>query len=158
MQKKTVKTKFNFVDFIIIALIVSLLAAGAYKLFFVNRGLTEQNGLIEYKVLVENVRFPTVEGIIEGQPIREVQTNIVMGTVIKKEVSPYKQAVPTLDGRVVLAEVPEKYNVIITIGSPAIVTENNIMIGNKEIKIGGPISIKSNIFSVTGIFYGVTVK
>ncbi|OPX88055.1 MAG: hypothetical protein A4E53_02212 [Pelotomaculum sp. PtaB.Bin104] len=158
MQKKTVKTKFNFVDFIIIALIVSLLAAGAYKLFFVNRGLTEQNGLIEYKVLVENVRFPTVEGIIEGQPIREVQTNIVMGTVIKKEVSPYKQTVPTLDGRVVLAEVPEKYNVIITIGSPAIVTENNIMIGNKEIKIGGPISIKSNIFSVTGIFYGVTVK
>lgn len=158
MRKNTGKTRFNFVDFIIIALLVALLAAGAYKLFFVNRNLAEQNGFIEYQVLIEKVRMPTVEGIIEGQPVREVQTNIGMGTIIKKEVSPYQEAVPTLDGKIVLADVPEKYNVIITIGSPAIVTDNNIMIGNKEIKIGGPISIKSNIFSVTGIFYGVTVK
>ncbi|MDD3654591.1 MAG: DUF4330 domain-containing protein [Desulfotomaculaceae bacterium] len=158
MRKNTGKAKFNFVDFIIIALIVAVVAAGAYKLFFVNRNLAEQNGLIEYQVFIEKVRMPTVEGIIEGQPVRDVQTNIAMGEVISKEVSPYQEAVPTLDGRVVMADVPERYNVIITVASPAIVTDNNIMIGNKEIKIGGPISIKSNIFSVTGIFYGVTVK
>lgn len=158
MRKNTGKVKFNFVDFIIITLLVALLAAGAYKLFFVNRGLAEQNGFIEYDVFIEKVRMPTVEGIIKGQPVRDVQTNIEMGTIIKKEVSPYQEAVPTLDGRIVMADVPEKYNVIITIGSPAIITENNIMIGNKEIKTGGPISIKSNIFSVTGIFYGITIK
>jgi len=158
MHKKTNKIKFNFVDIIIITLILALVTAGVYKLFFVNRGLAKQNSMIEYKVLVENVRTPTVESIKDGQTVRDVQTNIVMGTITGKEISPYKQAVPTLDGRVVQADVPEKYNVIITVSSPAIVTDNNIMIGNKEIKIGAPVSIKSNIFSVTGIIYGVTVK
>ncbi|OPY56457.1 MAG: hypothetical protein A4E55_02096 [Pelotomaculum sp. PtaU1.Bin035] len=158
MRKKTDKVRFNFVDVVIIGLVLVLLAAGAYKLFIVNRNLGRQNGLIEYKVLVENIRMPTVDSIIEGQEVKDVQTNIAMGTIVNKEISSYKQAVPTLDGRVVQAEVPEKYNAVITIRSPAIVTENNITIGNKEIKTGGPISIKSNIFSVTGIFYGVTVK
>jgi len=158
MSKNTGKLKFNFIDIIIITLILALLAAGVYKLFFVNRGLARQNSLIEYRVLVENVRIPTVEAIRDGQTVRDVQTNIVLGTITGKEISPYKQAVPTLDGRVVQADVPEKYNVIITISSPAIVTDNNIMIGNKEIKIGAPVSIKSNIFSVTGIIYGATVK
>ncbi|MDF9406954.1 MAG: hypothetical protein A4E52_00871 [Pelotomaculum sp. PtaB.Bin013] len=158
MHKKQEKVKFNFVDIIIIGLILALLAAGVYKLLIVNRALALQNSHIEFKVFVENVRIPTVESIKEGQAVKDVQTNIPLGTVKSKEVSPYKQAVPTLDGRVVQADVPEKYNVIITIESPAIVTDNSIMIGNKEIKIGAQISVKSNVFSVNGTIYGATVK
>lgn len=155
MQKKG---RFNFVDVIIIGLILALVAAGSYKLFFVNKGLAAQNGVIEFKVLVEKVRIPTVEGLKEGHTVRDVQSNIVLGTVAGYEVSPYKQAVPTLDGRVVLADVPEQYTVLVTVRSPAIVTDNNITIGNKEIKTGAPISIKTNVVSTTGIVYGVTVK
>lgn len=158
MQKKGDKLRFNFVDFVIIGLVIVLLAAGTYKLFFINKGLAMQNGVIEYKILIENIRTPTVESMKEGQTVKDVQSNIVIGTIVNKEISPYKQAVPTLDGRVVQAEVPEKYNVIVTIRSPAIVTDNNITIGNKEIKIGATISIKSNIVSVNGIIYGVTIK
>ncbi|MDD2443489.1 MAG: DUF4330 domain-containing protein [Desulfotomaculaceae bacterium] len=158
MKNKTSKAKFNFVDVFIIGLILALIAAGTYKLFFVNRGLAAQNGNIEFSVLVEKVRQPTVEGYKEGQIVRDVQTNIVLGKVIHNQPSPYKQAVPTLDGRVVLADVPELYNAIVTISSPAIVTDNNITIGNKEIKTGAPIQIKTNTVSSTGIVYGVTVK
>lgn len=145
-------------DVIIIGLVIALLAAGVYKLFIVNTTLAIQNNNIEFKVLVEEVRYPTVESIKAGQAVRDVQTNIPLGNVVSKEVSPYKEAVPTLDGKVVLAEVPDKYDVIITIASPAVVTDNSIMIGNKEIKIGAQISVKSNVFSVTGIVYGATVK
>ncbi len=158
MKNKTGKVKFNFVDVVIIGIILALIAAGTYKLFFVNRGLAAQNGNIEFSVLVEKVRQPTVEGYKEGQTVRDVQTNIVLGTIIHNEPSPHKKAVPTLDGRVVQADVPELYDIIVTISSPAIVTDNNITIGNKEIKTGAPISIKTNTASSTGIVYGVTVK
>ncbi len=158
MKNKAGKARFNFIDVMIIGLILALIAAGTYKLFFVNRGLAAQNGSIEFGVLVEKVRRPTVEGYQEGQTVRDVQSNIVLGKVIRNEPSPYKEAVPTLDGRVVLADVPELYNVIVTISSPAIITDNNITIGNKEIKTGAPISIKTNTVSSTGIVYGVTVK
>lgn len=154
MSKKQEQVRFNFVDAVIILLVLALIAAGAYKLLFVNRALALQNSQIEFKVFVEEVRMPTVESIIEGQPVRDVQTNTPLGTVKGVEAAPYQEAVPTWDGKVVMADVPEKYNVIITMESPAIVTDNNIMIGNKEIKIGAQISVKSNIFSVTGIVFG----
>ncbi|MCG9966452.1 DUF4330 domain-containing protein [Pelotomaculum terephthalicicum JT] len=157
MHKKKDNVKFNFVDIIIIGLILALFAAGVYKLAFVNRALALQNGHIEFKVYVEKVRIPTAESIKEGQAVRDVQTNIPLGNVVKKEVFPYQEAVPTLDGRVVLADVPEKYDVIITIESPAVVTDNTIMIGNKEIKIGAQINVKSNVFSVNGTIYGATI-
>lgn len=157
MQGQEGKGKFNFVDAVIMALVLALLAAGVYKLFFVNKNLAAQNGVVEFRVLLEKVRMPTVEDFKEGQKVRDVQNNIVLGTIVSKEVSPYKQAVPTLDGHVVLADVPEQYNLIVTVRSPAIVTDNNVMIGNREIKTGGPISIKTNTASSTGIFYGVKI-
>lgn len=150
--------RFNLVDAAVVALVLALAAAGVYKFFFVNRGLALQNAVIEYKVLIENVRYPTVEGAKEGQTVKDVQTNAVIGTLVAKETSPYRQAVPTLDGRVVLAEVPEKYNLLLTIRSPAVVTENNITIGNKEIKIGAQIQVKTNVISCTGTVFGVEVK
>ncbi len=158
MPDKKEKVKFNFVDAIIVCLVLTLLAAGVYKLFFVNRGLAAQNGEIEFKVLIEEVRRPTVEGFKEGQTVRDVQTNILLGTIVHTEALPCKEAVPTLDGKIVLAEVPEKYNVLVTVRSPAIVTDSNITIGNKEIKTGAEISVKTNLVTSTGIIYGVTVK
>ncbi len=152
------KTGFNFVDAIIVCLVVTLLAAGVYKLFFVNRGLAAQNGEIEFKVLIEEVRQPTVEGFQEGLTVRDVDTNILLGTIVNTEVLPYQEAVPTLDGKIVLADVPEKYNVIVTAHAPAIITDNNITIGNKEIKTGAEISVKTNLVTSSGIIYGVTIK
>ncbi|HOV80709.1 MAG TPA: DUF4330 domain-containing protein [Bacillota bacterium] len=157
MQAREEKGRFNFIDVLVVAVVLALIAAGVYKLFFVNKGLAAQNGEVEFKVLLEKVRMPTVEAFKEGQTVRDVQTNIVLGTVVGKEASPYKQAVPTLDGRVVAADVPDQYNLIVTVRSPAIVTDNNVTIGNKEIKTGGQVSIKTNTASSTGIFYGVTI-
>lgn len=156
-QESRDKARFNFVDVIIIALVLALVAAGVYKLLIVNKSIALQNSNVEFKVYVEKVRMGTVEGIQEGQAVRDVQSNTPLGTVTGKEVRPYQEAVPTLDGNVVLADVPEKYDVIIIMESPAVVTDNSIMIGNKEIKIGAEISVKSNIFSVKGIVYGAKV-
>jgi len=157
-NKNGAGSRFNIVDVVIVALVLALAAAGVYKFFFVNRGLALQNAVIEYKVFVENVRQPNVDGATEGQTVKDVQTNAIIGTLVGKEVSPYRQAVPTLDGRVVLAEVPEKYNLLLTVRSPAVVTENNITIGNKEIKVGAQIQIKTNVISCQGTIYGVEVK
>lgn len=152
------KAQFNVVDALVILIIFALLAFGGYKLFFVNRGVAEQNGEIEYQILVEKVRTPTAEAFHEGQVVRDVQSNVALGKIIKKEVSPSQEAVPTADGRMVLATVPEKYNVLLTLRSRAVISENNIMVGSVEIKIGAPVKIKTNLASSTGVIYGLTVK
>lgn len=156
-SKKTV-AKFNLVDLVIVVVILTLLAAGVYKLFFVNQSLQAQESKVEFKVLLENVRKPTVDAFQEGQKVREYQTSIELGTIVKKEPTPYTQPVPTLDGKVVNAEVPEKYNLTVTIQSMAVVSDNNVTIGSKEIKTGDKISIKTNTASSTGVVAGVAVK
>ena len=155
MQKKP---RFNFVDFIIVVVILALVGAGVYKLFLVNTSLAVQNGNVEFGVYVEEVRIPTVENINEGQAVRDVQTNTPLGTITKVSYSPYQEPVYTSDGRIVMADVPNKFDVVFYVESPAVITDNSVMIGNKEIKTGGQLSIKSNVFSVTGVVYGVTIK
>jgi len=157
LPKQQDKGKFNIVDFVIIAVIVALMVGGVYKVFFVNKNLAQQNGFVEFGVYVEEVRMPTVESIYEGQQVRDVQTNIPLGKIKSKSFQPYREPVPTWDGQMVAADVPEKYDVIMYIESPAIVTDNSVMIGTREIKTGGQISVKSNIFSVTGVVYGVNI-
>ena len=152
------KAKFNAVDVLVILVILALLAFGGYKLFFVNRGVAAQNGEIEYQILVEKVRIPTAEAFQEGQTVRDVQNNTVLGRIVKKEVTPYQEAVPTADGRMVLAAVPEKYNVLLTLRSGAVVSENNVMVGSVEVKIGAQVKIKTNLASSTGVIYGLAVK
>ena len=158
MTKKQAAAKFNLVDLVIVVVIISLLAAGVYKLFFVNQELAAQEQKVEYRVLLENVRKPTVDAFQDGQKVREYQTNIELGTVSGKESVPYTQPVPTLDGKVVNAPVPEKYNLTVIINSPAVVSDNNVTINGKEIKTGDKITIKTNTASSTGVVMEVSVK
>lgn len=152
---KTVR--FNLVDLLVALVILALLALGAYKLFFVNRSVAEQNGEIEYQILVEKVRIPTAQAFQEGQTVKDAQSNTVLGSIVKKEVTPAKEAVPTADGRMVLAEVPEKYNVLLTLRSRAVVSENNVMVGSVEIKIGAQVKIKTSLASSSGVIYSLKV-
>ncbi len=149
--------KFNIVDVMVLLIIGALIVFGAYKLFFVNTAVAQQNGEIEYQLLVEKVRKPTVEAFREGDTVRETQSNAALGKIVKKEVMPYKEAVPTADGRLVLAEVPEKYDVLLTLRSPAVVSENNVMVGSVEIKIGASLKVKTTLASSTGIIYGAKI-
>jgi len=149
--------RLNIIDILVAAVILGLIALGAYKLFFVNPTFEAQNGLIEYQVLIENVRRPTVDSFSPNQRVRELQTNIELGTIVAKDFTPHKEPVPTLDGRIVLAEVPERYDLLVTIQSPAAVGESNITIGNREIKVGDKLSIKTSAAASSGVIYQVKV-
>jgi hypothetical protein len=158
MTKRPAAAKFNLVDLVIVVVVISLLAAGVYKLFFANQELQAQEQQVEYRVLLENVRKPTVDAFADGQKVREYQTNIDLGTVTGKESGPYTQPVPTLDGKVVNAPVPEKYNLTVTISSPAVISDNNVTINGKEIKTGDKITVKTNTASSTGTVMEVFPK
>jgi len=149
------RRRLNGVDLVVLLVVLGLLALGAYKLLWVNRGLEAQEGKIEYQVLVENIRQPTVEAYQPGQMVKELQTNIDLGTVASKSATPYRQPVNTLEGKIVMAEVPERFDLLVTIHAPAVISPANITVGNKEIKVGDRISIKTQTAASTGVVYQV---
>ncbi|ACV64785.1 hypothetical protein Dtox_4115 [Desulfofarcimen acetoxidans DSM 771] len=149
------KARFNIIDFLIIVMILALAIGGYYKVFVANKQLAQQEQQIEYKILVSEVRQPTVEAFQNGQTVQDLKSNVVMGTVINKETLPATDDVPTSDGRLVLAEIPGKYDLLLTVSASAVVSENNIMVSNKEIKIGQKVDIKTNRAASSGVIYGL---
>jgi hypothetical protein len=141
--------KISIVDIIIIFVLL-MLVIGIYIKFFYNSGAEAGSfDNIEFSVIVKSVRQPTIDAIIEGDKAYEENTDIYLGEIMRKEVMPAKDFIEKTDGTIVLAEKPDKYDVIITFRVPGV--ENDIGYfadGNKEIKRGSDIKIKTRLISV----------
>lgn len=151
------KMRFNMIDLIIVLMVLALAAGGYYEVFVHDKQEASQEKRIRYDILVEEVRQPTVNAYNEGQVVWEQKTNARLGEITKKEVTPAAEVVPTIDGKLVLAEIPEKYNLLLTLESPAVVTDNSITVGSREIKIGKKILFKTRKAASEGIVYGLEV-
>jgi|GEM_PF-4204008 len=150
--------RFNIIDVLILCFLLGVILVGAYKLFFVNKAVTVQNSEIEYQILIEEVRKPTVEAFQEGQAVKEAKSNTNLGKIVKKEVLPCQKEVPTADGRIVLAPAPGKFNVLLTLRSPAVVSDQNIMIDSVEVKIGTRVRVKTRLAASSGVIYGISSR
>ncbi len=116
--------KISIVDIGVLLLIAVLIVGVYYKFFMVDK---DQNAAkfdtIEYKVLVEEVRQQSVDAIEIGADIYDVKTNSPMGRITDIEVLPATDQLTKADGTMVIAEKPERFNVLITIRVPGIETK-----------------------------------
>lgn len=146
--------KFNIVDIVIVALVLLVLAGGTYKYMFQRPEAAGPQKTIEYVLAFEGVRQPTIDAVTDGLQIRH-KDGTVLGNVLNKEVKPLMEAVPTADGRLVEATVPGKYSMLLTLRSPATVTDTTIMIGTKEILVGTEVPVRSKTFQSNGVVFYV---
>ena len=151
------KVRFNLFDVLIIVMILALAVGGYYKVFVTNKQLLQQEQQIEYQILISEVRQPTLDAYQNGQQVQDLKSNALLGTIIGKEVSKAKQAVPTSDGRLVQSEIPGKYDLLLTLQASAVVTANNIIVSNKEVKIGQKTDIKTARAASMGVVVGLKV-
>lgn len=146
--------KFNIVDIVIVVLVLLVLAGGTYKYMFQRPEAAGPQKNIEYVLMFEGVRQPTIDAATEGMLIRH-KDGTVLGNVKNKEVKPLVDVVPTSDGQLVEATVPGKYVMLLTLQSPATVTDTTVMIGTKEILVGTEVPVRSKTFQSTGVVFGV---
>lgn len=146
--------KFNIVDIVIVALVLLVLAGGTYKYMFQRPEAAGPQKTIEYVLMFEGVRQPTIDAVTDELQIRH-KDGTVLGNVLNKEVKPLVEAVPTADGKLVEATVPGKYSMLLTLRSPATVTDTTIMIGTKEILVGTEVPVRSKTFQSTGVVFNV---
>lgn len=141
--------KISIIDIIVVIVIIILLGGIYVKFIRTESSQTALVDNIEFSVMVKGVRQPTVDAVILGEKAFEENTNIYIGEVVKKEVLPATDYIEKSDGTIVLAEMPDKYDLIITINVKGI--ENDIGYfanGNKEIKRGSDLKVKSKMFAV----------
>ncbi|MDW7661471.1 MAG: DUF4330 domain-containing protein, partial [Bacillota bacterium] len=113
--------KFNRFDLLIALFIIGALVILGIKVSNFDKPSEQQVSTTMKPALVtiqvENVRIMTVEGFKIGDMVLSDETNSIIGPIEKIEVEPYKDDVEKLSGEVVLAEVPGKYTVYITVSA-----------------------------------------
>lgn len=150
--------KLNMVDYIIIFVLLALVG-GVYYVFF---GGSDKQVVETSKVLYEfeitNVNKAFVDAITPGDPIRDN----IRGSEIGKVVSKASRNATMLNediinGRYVIADVPDMYDVVITIEGQANITPANIIVGGAEIKVGKKFSIKGKGYANQGFVTKITL-
>lgn len=150
--------KINIVDLLIVLFLIAI-AAGGYLFFF---GGSEKKVVETAKVVYEfeitNVNKDFMDAITTGDPIRDSVRGNELGTVVSKE---SRQATmlneDLINGRYVIADVPDAYDVVIAIEADADITPANIIIGGAEVKVGKKFFIKGKGYANQGFVTKMTL-
>jgi len=150
--------RINIVDLLIVLILVSI-AAGAYMFFF---GGSDKQVLETSKVVydfeITNVNKDFVDAITPGDPIRDSTRGNELGTVVSKTSRNATMLNEDLiNGRYVIAEVPDAYDVVITIEANGNITPANIIVGGAEVKVGKKFFIKGKGYANQGFVTKITL-
>lgn len=83
------------------------------------------------------------------------ETNQMVGEIIEKEVMPSRKHVTTEDGTIVNAEIPERYDVFLTVKADGTVTDREIAIGSGAIRLGTEVKVRTNRYGVTTTVFDI---
>ena len=145
----------NIIDLTVILILGLLIVGGAYRFKKASPQVVAQSQKAVVKVEVSEVRQPTVDGIEVGDVLYHYDRGQYFGKIIDKKVENFRTAVETSDGKVVMADVPEKYNVILYIESDATNTTDTIIIGGEQTRIGAQYRLKDKKVAVFGTILGI---
>ncbi len=141
------KRKLNWVDIVIIGIMAGLIFVG-YQ-YITKRTKSPMDTVpVEVTYRVQGVLIETANGIKVGDVFKDKDTNQIIGEVIDKKITESYDFVNTGDGRIVKSKKPNKYDVYLTIKGDAIVTEDYIRMGGRDMRIEDTVFLKNNISSV----------
>lgn len=150
--------KINIVDLLIVLLIISI-AGGVYLVFFggSDKQIVETTKVV-YDFEITNVNMDFIEAITPGDPIRDSTRGNELGTVVSKTSRKATMLNEDLiNGRYIIADVPDAYDVVITIEARADITPANIIVGGAEVKVGKKFFIKGKGYANQGFVTKMTL-
>ncbi len=160
MEKK--KAKFNGMDLFIILVVVAVVAAGAYLLFGREGGgnvMYSQNVLVRtvIELDVEDKEFADL--IKVGDTVAIGEKEKMMTTVESVEALPAAaNGYDIVGGRVIRAEIPDKYDVQITLVGDGVETDKDVQISGTAIRVGEKAVVSSKNFAGEGYVVGLETE
>lgn len=150
----------NIIDLIVLVLVVALVTGGAYRLYGTrqNEDIFQQNGEeVLLKGRVFDVSQYTAAVIQKGDQVIDATAQSYFGEIISVEITPHRRLVETADGKVVLAEVPERFDLILSIKGVAQVSEFAIRIASQDVRVGSRIVLGGRDFMIATTILQVEV-
>lgn len=146
--------KVSIIDILVIIIIIIMLAGAfvAYQKISGNEVLTENKGLIKTNVIdtlevtmrVKEVRQMTVDAFSEGDEVFFEDTGKLLGDIKSVTSVPATKLIYDNQGKAVYAEIPQKYDAILTLHVPGKRLVNGFYTAdNIQLSYGGELKIKT---------------
>lgn len=140
--------KFNILDLGIIIMILALGLASFYKFKTNNTAALIKTKPVDIRVIVREREEISLGKIKVGDILKEYDSGIILGEIKSIDIKPATVEVKTADGEIKLAEIPERYDYYINIAANATITENAIVSGNKELRIGSKLVLRTQTYAL----------
>ena len=132
--------KINIVDILSLIVIGVLIVGIGYRFMGKPAQNIANHETFEYTVGIADVRSYTVEALNKMGDVYAAKTNQKAGTITNVEAIPYKKPTIVADGTVQDIEIPDKYQVLITIETEGRIGDRLYLdSANREIYVGGNI-------------------
>lgn len=157
------KPKFNFIDALLILLIVAVIAVGAS--FAANRRTGKSNGdtavTVEYRVQFTQAQPSLGEAFKKaaegGETVWVSEKERAEALLVSAEVTPAKKINTDLEGeKLVEAESPDLCDITVTLRSSGSENEKQITAGSVPIHVGEEVSVKGK--GIAGYGYIIDIK
>jgi hypothetical protein len=145
----------NAIDLIIILFIIGGILVLGLKLgtFNTSSGVGEDIRMEKAVIVlkVENVRAATVDALKMGHMILSEETNSIIGPIIDLDVHPFIDDIEMVDGRIIFAEVPDKYTIFVSMESLMLERETGYFSeGITEMKVNSMFKFYTKYVSTSG--------
>lgn len=149
--------RFNAFNALLILVVAVTAAAGFYKLVVVRETGLTRTSTVMVSLEVLGVRQPSIDAVSVGDRVYGFETQILLGVVAAKRVEPHREPLPTADGRIVMAEVPGRFDLYLDVRGQATVGPNAISVSGRELKIGVQLKVTGKLFIYESSIVGVQV-
>jgi hypothetical protein len=149
----------NIVDIVIIILVIALIVGGVYAYEKYRENLNANVETVQYQVEIKGVDEKFVAAINNGDFIRESVKGNNLGRVAGKSSVPATNINSDfINGKYVVAAVPGKLDLVLTLKADAKVTSRSINVGGLDIRIGQKIYVKGKGYAGEGFILNINFK
>lgn len=143
--------KINIIDLLIVVVIFALAIATFIK-FRTSDAYMSKDTVIEYTLLVENVRTPTIDALKEKtEGIIDYETKKEIGDIIDMEISGASELELMTDGTYKEVKFKDKYDVLLTLQTKGTETQDNFFtLSGKKLVVGDDITMYNEYASTNG--------
>ncbi len=154
-EKGRLFKKINIIDLVIVIAVIALLTATVVK-FKTSDTYLSKGRTLEYTMLVENVRQPTVDAINQADYLVDYESKKEIGSITDVKVMGASELELMNDGKYKEVKFKDKYDVMLTVAVTGTETEDNFYTSSgKKIVVGDEIKINNGYVGTTAIVKSV---
>ncbi len=147
----------NIIDLVVILILGIVIVGGVSRFRKAAPQIVEQNQKALIELEVSEIRQPSVDGLQVGDELFHYDKGQYFGKIVDIKIENFKEAVSTSDGKIVLADVPGKYNALVYVEANAVDTTNAIVVGGEQLRIGAQYRLKNKKVAVFGTIFKVDI-